>query len=506
MSPHRPTSQPEGHSKNANKSGSRTSHGKSEAADLDGPCLDMVTMADPKKRSHIPLIAFYYPGREEVWDRIFNCSFLGNFYDLGQGALSLSPPEGSRCCFRNAEAAFQATKFWRHAHEFANLSGGDAFAKKKQLFHSTDLSYSGYGSNWQAMLAVLRAKFQIPMLAAALLRTKDAFLLEHNAEEGRDKIWSDNRNGEGKNWLGLQLMLVRDELRQDRTLTAWIRSLIDVETGKEKSTSAGTRWQNAVREATHECFKAIKDQEDLAAWEDGFTMAKERGSVNHQPPRGPVNEQPRTKDKPAVRTSALDKPHAKEVAAETAGRGASTVSVAGAVATAAHTNATWWPPSSLGECLSTVSNVILRKGESKDSEKVCTLFADQLLEVLALGSGGRLCVRSLEQGGEVGWLSIAKETGERLVRAGSRRKDDRVAVTIEWPEGGDIVYLSCSFFRWEWSGPLSKNDRGFFSQVLWLPRGDFEYKFKVDGELRVDKSKPTNEDLYLGELNEIVVE
>ena len=24
--------------------------------------------------------AFYFPGREEIWDRFFHCSFLGNFY------------------------------------------------------------------------------------------------------------------------------------------------------------------------------------------------------------------------------------------------------------------------------------------------------------------------------------------------------------------------------------------------------------------------------------------
>eukprot|EP00971_Amphidinium_carterae_P233561 4635160-Amphidinium_carterae.1 len=29
---------------------------------------------------------------------------------------------------------------------------------------------------------------------------------------GRDGIWSNNQNGSGKNWLGMQLMLVRDKL------------------------------------------------------------------------------------------------------------------------------------------------------------------------------------------------------------------------------------------------------------------------------------------------------
>lgn len=78
--------------------------------------------------------------------------------------------------------------------------------------------------------------------ASKLLETRDAFLLEHNSKSGRDKacvhcmawhgilgkwtgddpveraanlrqIWSDNLDGSGKNWLGLQLMLLRDQLR-----------------------------------------------------------------------------------------------------------------------------------------------------------------------------------------------------------------------------------------------------------------------------------------------------
>lgn len=35
------------------------------------------------------------------------------------------------------------------------------------------------------------------------------FLLEHN-ETTRDDTWSDNYNGTGSNWLGLQLMIIRE--------------------------------------------------------------------------------------------------------------------------------------------------------------------------------------------------------------------------------------------------------------------------------------------------------
>jgi hypothetical protein len=51
-------------------------------------------------------------------------------------------------------------------------------------------------------------------MAEQLLLTDDAYLLEHNSKSGRDFLWSDNQDGEGQNWLGLQLMLLRDELRR----------------------------------------------------------------------------------------------------------------------------------------------------------------------------------------------------------------------------------------------------------------------------------------------------
>ena len=122
-----------------------------------------------------------------------------------------SPP--IRYTFTNAEAAFQALKFPNQARQFGNLSGAEAFRLKSELSKNPkniDKRYSGYGNNWQAMLAVLRAKYAIPQFREKLLDTGNAFLLEHNNTVGRDNVWSDNCDGQGSNWLGLQLMLIRD--------------------------------------------------------------------------------------------------------------------------------------------------------------------------------------------------------------------------------------------------------------------------------------------------------
>ena len=45
----------------------------------------------------------------------------------------------------------------------------------------------------------------------------EAYLLEHNVRAGRDVYWSNNHDGTGKNLLGLQLMLIREELADKAT-------------------------------------------------------------------------------------------------------------------------------------------------------------------------------------------------------------------------------------------------------------------------------------------------
>jgi ribA/ribD-fused uncharacterized protein len=65
----------------------------------------------------------------------------------------------------------------------------------------------------QVMLEALRAKFtQHDDLKAILLGTGDAVLVEHTAN---DNYWGDGGDGSGKNRLGLLLMQVREELRQE---------------------------------------------------------------------------------------------------------------------------------------------------------------------------------------------------------------------------------------------------------------------------------------------------
>ena len=91
-------------------------------------------------------------------------------------------------------------------------------------------------------------------MARGLLATGDAFLLEHNERRGRDNTWSNNADGEGQNWLGLILMLVRDALHDGDKPGSWTAFVheecgVDLARGPDRL-KGNPRWQAVVRQAT----------------------------------------------------------------------------------------------------------------------------------------------------------------------------------------------------------------------------------------------------------------
>jgi len=177
------------------------------------------------------LIAFYYPNQNTPWDDIYNAPFLGNFWpsDL---TITLGTNTTAKhqqpTLFHTSEAAFQATKWW-DADDFNGKSireqfsackdGNAAFRLRNHIMGNPKKGYSPHGpppdysyaglQREPAMRLVLDAKFADPTLRAGLLATGNAYLLEHNNTVNRDRDWSDNRNGHGKNMLGKALMDLR---------------------------------------------------------------------------------------------------------------------------------------------------------------------------------------------------------------------------------------------------------------------------------------------------------
>lgn len=198
----------------------------------------------------VELLAFYFPGRLEACDRLCRAAFLGNFYEIPGGI------DVQEMNFRTAEGAFQALKVHDCAKaRFANVSGEEAFllSRDAAMQKHLDPRFSGHLSSWAAMLFVLQKKFERGELRTKLAQTSDAFLLEHNSSPGRDWVWSDNCDGTGRNWLGLQLMLVRDQVtgkvNEKDSWTMWCEQHVDLKSGQDRLSSASP-WQRAVLAAT----------------------------------------------------------------------------------------------------------------------------------------------------------------------------------------------------------------------------------------------------------------
>lgn len=241
--------------------------------------LDAVAINDPRNDSRrartyagkVSVLCFYFDGAMTLPDLLCGFPAGGNFYEDGH-TLSVAPPGkwGSAKKFTNAEAAFQALKSWHTAHRFRHADGNEAFNLKRAI-RSPDFKYAGYGSNWAGMMAVLEVKFSNDTYGSrqsrrCLLATKDAFLMETNVKAGRDNVWSNNYLGDGKNWLGLQLMLLRDNIAavEDRShQSKWTTWLVEGPVGLDVLTGKFRRekmWQLTVLEATNNLKQALVEK------------------------------------------------------------------------------------------------------------------------------------------------------------------------------------------------------------------------------------------------------
>lgn len=130
--------------------------------------------------------------------------FLSNFED------SLITYDG--ITYKNVEAAFHAQKVFdrEKKKEFSNLNPSEA----KRLGRRVKLRSDWESVKVDIMTDLVRIKFlQNPDLKKKLLATGDQILIEGNW--WNDKFWGVCK-GEGQNYLGRILMMIRKELRDDR--------------------------------------------------------------------------------------------------------------------------------------------------------------------------------------------------------------------------------------------------------------------------------------------------
>lgn len=195
----------------------------------------------------IQIIGFYFPGVNAPVDNVFNLGCFGNFFQ--------SPLTVRGYIFKTAEAAYQGFKFPpRIIKEFVNADTGDeAYFLSRNRYPVTQ--YNPVEA-WCTMWEVLTAKFQQETLKKNLVDTGDSFLLEH----GRETRWSNNGDGSGSNWLGLQLMILRDLFRPhaERFWFPKFKKMLDLNTGTFIDQGAKD-WQKLVMDATQIVLSCLKE-------------------------------------------------------------------------------------------------------------------------------------------------------------------------------------------------------------------------------------------------------
>lgn len=70
-------------------------------------------------------------------------------------------------------------------------------------------------------------------------------------------------------------------------------------------------------------------------------------------------------------------------------------------------------------------------------------------------------------------------------------KSDVIPTMFEWNNGGNNVYLTGSFCKWNQFFLMKKISPDSFILTLNLPRGNHEYKFKVDNQWKYNEKYPT---------------
>ena len=89
------------------------------------------------------------------------------------------------------------------------------------------------------------------------------------------------------------------------------------------------------------------------------------------------------------------------------------------------------------------------------------------------------------------------------------KKPKRFATLFQWDGDGTNVYLTGSFCDWEkffvmekYEDPNDKKNNKFFL-TLFLPKGSYQYKFKIDDRWKCNSNFPTCSDKN-GNINNII--
>ena len=84
-----------------------------------------------------------------------------------------------------------------------------------------------------------------------------------------------------------------------------------------------------------------------------------------------------------------------------------------------------------------------------------------------------------------------EEISQQLEINANKEKTIKIQVFFEWDQGGNNVYVTGNFCKWNQYFLMKKEKNGIFNLTLNLPKGIYQYKYKVDGEWKYNNKYPT---------------
>lgn len=88
-------------------------------------------------------------------------------------------------------------------------------------------------------------------------------------------------------------------------------------------------------------------------------------------------------------------------------------------------------------------------------------------------------------------INIKNITKKENINEKTNQNNNKLPVTFEWDNGGDIVYLSGNFCNWNQLFLMKKNSDGKYILKLDINKDFIQYKFKVDNVWKINEKLPS---------------
>jgi 1,4-alpha-glucan branching enzyme len=91
-----------------------------------------------------------------------------------------------------------------------------------------------------------------------------------------------------------------------------------------------------------------------------------------------------------------------------------------------------------------------------------------------------------------------------IARSIKKTKNSKITFSFQSDDANEVILMG-NFNNWNPEKyPMKKNENGTWEKIMTLPPGEYEYKFLVDGEWKIDPQNFQTNHNNFGTLNSII--